>query len=99
MACIEKVDKTRSRVVLVTQGADPVIFSEYNHVTGKGYVDRFPIRELRRDKIVDTNGAGDSFVGGFLSERALGSDMLTSLKKGGAMARKIVQSVGCNLKD
>ena len=35
-------------------------------------ITEYPVPPLEKDDIVDTNGAGDAFVGGFLSELALG---------------------------
>jgi len=50
---------------------------------------------IPRDLIVDTNGAGDSFVGGFFASLALGNDLLTSVAKGNEMAGKVIQHSGC----
>jgi len=50
---------------------------------------------LDRELIVDTNGAGDSFVGGFFASLAEGSDLLTAVAKGNELARKVVQKSGC----
>jgi adenosine kinase len=54
-----KENKQRQRIVIITQGPDPTI------VVHNGKVVEFPT--LKVDNIVDTNGAGDSFVGGFLA--------------------------------
>ena len=35
--------------------------------------------------IVDTNGAGDAFVGGFFSELAKGSDVPTAVRRGNVL--------------
>ena len=37
-------------------------------VVEDGKVLQFPVTSLPKDKIVDTNGAGDAFVGGFLAQ-------------------------------
>ncbi|GFZ11386.1 adenosine kinase 2 [Actinidia rufa] len=44
------------------EGADPVVVAE------DGKVKLFPVILLPKEKLVDTNGAGDAFVGGFLSQ-------------------------------
>ena len=33
-----------------------------------GVAKEFPVQKLDADKIVDTNGAGDAFVGGYLAQ-------------------------------
>merc|ERR1719163_2508277 len=53
--------KSRKRTVVITQGADPTIVAINGHVT------QYAINALPKEKLVDTNGAGDSFVGGFLA--------------------------------
>jgi adenosine kinase len=42
----------------------------------------FEIPAIEKDLIVDTNGAGDSFVGGFLSQIVQGKDLETAIKAG-----------------
>merc|ERR1712100_901582 len=53
--------KSRKRTVVITQGKDPTI------VAINGVVQTFPILALDAEKVVDTNGAGDAYVGGFLA--------------------------------
>jgi len=59
LAEFPKLNQKRKRIVIITQGPDPTI------VVQDGKVTEFPT--LKVDNIVDTNGAGDSFVGGFLA--------------------------------
>ena len=54
---IQKVVKGGKGTVVITQGAEPTI------VASEGKCEEFPTPELAGDKIVDSNGAGDSFVG------------------------------------
>jgi len=65
MAALPKASGYRSRTVVVTQGPSETI------VVHNGEVSTFKVEWL--EKIVDTNGAGDAFVGGFLSQLALGA--------------------------
>merc|ERR1712187_662425 len=53
--------KNRKRTVVITQGKDPTIVAINGHVTFH------PILELPKEKLVDTNGAGDAYVGGFMA--------------------------------
>jgi adenosine kinase len=50
---------------------------------------------LEKEKIVDTNGAGDSFVGGFLFEIYRGNSVDVAVKTGSKLAREVVMRSGC----
>jgi adenosine kinase len=81
--------KNRKRTVVITQGADPTI------VAINGQVKEYPILALPKEKLVDTNGAGDAYVGGFLAALSKGSDMEACAKAGAYAASVIVQNSGC----
>lgn len=68
LAKFKKTNTFRKRVAIVTQGALPVLMAYYDIFSGEYKIKEYPVGELAADKIVDTNGAGDSFVGGFLSQ-------------------------------
>ena len=70
---MEKVNQDHPRYVIITQGKDPTVVVKYDPKSPKDLrVDEYPVITLPKEKLVDTNGAGDSFVGGFLAEIALG---------------------------
>ena len=75
--------------MVITQGADPVI------VVQNGEVTLYDVTKLAADKIVDTNGAGDAFVGGFLAQLALGKSIKDCVKVGIWAATEIIQQSGC----
>lgn len=52
--------------MVITQGSQPTI------VAVDGKIRQYPTLKLPIEAIVDTNGAGDAFVGGFLSQIILG---------------------------
>jgi len=79
----------RSRVVVITQGPDPVI------VVQNGKVTECHVTKLASDKIVDTNGAGDAFVGGFLAQLAIGKSVHAAVQCGIWCATEIIQQSGC----
>jgi adenosine kinase len=81
--------KNRKRTVVITQGADPTI------VAINGQVKQYPILALSKEKLVDTNGAGDAYVGGFLAALSKGLDMEACAKAGAYGASVIVQNSGC----
>jgi len=83
-----KGNAAKSRTVIITQGADPVIVVE------KGEVTEVPVIKLDKDKIVDTNGAGDAFVGGLLAQMAKGADTRKAIECGLWAAAQILQVSG-----
>ena len=51
-------------------------------VAMNGEVTTYDVEILPKEKLVDTNGAGDAFVGGFLSQLVQGKDMRTCVLAG-----------------
>jgi len=83
IAALPKASGTRGRTVVITQGADATVVYE------NGRTHLVPVIPLAADKLVDTNGAGDAFVGGFLTGLAGGatlSDALDSRDRSGGAA-------------
>ena len=94
VATYEKANSARSRVVIITQGAEPTIV-----VTGKPgeepVVELIAVAPIEVASIVDTNGAGDSFVGGFFSQLAQDKTLTEAVNKGNEIAGKVIQKSGC----
>ena len=61
----------------------------------QGVVTTYPVEALPKELLVDTNGAGDAFVGGFLSQLAQGKEMADCVRAGHYAARVIIQRSGC----
>ncbi|XP_073002533.1 adenosine kinase 2-like [Typha latifolia] len=80
---------TRKRITVITQGSDPVVVAE------DGKVKTFPVILLPKEKLVDTNGAGDSFVGGFLSQLVKEKSIEDCVKAGCYAANVVIQRSGC----
>ncbi|CAE8581753.1 unnamed protein product [Polarella glacialis] len=78
-----------NRKVVITQGAEPTI------VAIKGKVTKYPVNQLSKEQLVDTNGAGDAFVGGFLAALIKGKDVAASCKAGSYAASIVIQHSGC----
>jgi len=76
------------RTVIFTHGSEPTI------VAHNGVVTLYPVASLDKSLIVDTNGAGDSFVGGFLAGIALGKPMEKCIAAGQYAAREVIQLEG-----
>ncbi|KAK6748674.1 hypothetical protein RB195_001345 [Necator americanus] len=80
---------SKPRTVIITQGADPVIVA-----VGKE-VSLYSVQNIPKEKIVDTNGAGDAFVGGFLSQYIQGKTIKEAIECGSYAAGEIIQKHGC----
>merc|ERR1711988_292165 len=78
------------RTVVITQGCDPTV------VAINGLVTEYPVIALPKEKLVDTNGAGDSYVGGFLAGLVKGLPLDQCAKAGAYAASIIVQHSGCS---
>lgn len=85
-----KASGTRPRVVVFTQGSDSTL------VACEGRVTTYPVDPLAKELLVDTNGAGDAFVGGFLSRLVVGAPMAECVRAGHWAAREIIQRSGCS---
>ena len=81
------------RVVVITQGSKATVVS-----VGGREVESYEVELLDRDSIVDLNGAGDAFVGGFVSQLVQGKPMEQCVQAGHYAARTIIQVSGIVLK-
>eukprot|EP00937_MAST-01D_sp_MAST-1D-sp2_P004441 g4441.t1 len=82
------------RIVIFTQGSEKTIVA-----TGQGVVQEFAVEPLAKDKLVDTNGAGDAFVGGFLSGVLREHPLRECVNAGHYAAREVIQRSGCTFPD
>ncbi|XP_071377424.1 adenosine kinase isoform X1 [Centroberyx affinis] len=90
---LPKVNKKRKRVIVFTQGKDGTIMAHGDKV------ETFPVLEIDPKNIVDTNGAGDAFVGGFLSELVQDKALDQCVKAGHYAANVIIRRAGCTFPD
>jgi adenosine kinase len=81
--------KGKDRYVVFTQGADSTV------IAYRGNTTEYEIAKLDKSKIVDTNGAGDAYVGGFLAALAKGKDIKACHEAGAYSAKIIIQQSGC----
>ena len=91
IAASPKKNASRSRTVIFTQGSGSTI------VARDGKVEEFAVDPLPKEQLVDTNGAGDAFVGGFLAGLLEGKDTKANVEAGHWAARFIIQQSGCTL--
>jgi adenosine kinase len=86
-----KVNTKRPRTVVFTQGAAPTV------VFHDGQITTYAALRVEPSEIVDLNGAGDSFVGGFLAGHVLGKSLEQSIKAGHYAASEVIRRSGCTL--
>ncbi|KAA8583862.1 hypothetical protein FQN60_015070 [Etheostoma spectabile] len=86
---LPKVNAKRQRIVVLTQGKDDTV------VTMSDKIETFPVLKIDPKDIVDTNGAGDAFVGGFLSELVQEKPLDQCVKAAHYAANVIIRQAGC----
>jgi len=88
---LPKENKKRSRVVVFTCGDKATI------VAKDGKVEEFSTVPIDASEIVDTNAAGDAFVGGFLAQLIKGESLAECIKCAHYAANVIIKRSGCSL--
>lgn len=98
IVALPKTNSARTRMAILTHGAEPTIVAT---ITADGSVDlrMFPINKVEADKIIDTNGAGDAFMGGFLSRLVKGAPLEECIRAANYAASVIIQRDGCTFPD
>ena len=91
IAASPKKNASKPRTVIFTQGSSSTI------VACDGKVEEYAVTSLPKEELVDTNGAGDAFVGGFLAALLAGKDAGACVEAGHWAARFIIQQSGCTL--
>ncbi|XP_065263472.1 adenosine kinase isoform X3 [Emys orbicularis] len=86
---LPKVNPKRQRIVVFTQGKEDTIMATENEVTA------FPVLDSDQSEIIDTNGAGDAFVGGFLSQLVYDRPLTECIRAGHYAANVIIKRSGC----
>eukprot|EP00823_Brevimastigomonas_motovehiculus_P006534 TRINITY_DN5422_c0_g1_i1.p1 TRINITY_DN5422_c0_g1~~TRINITY_DN5422_c0_g1_i1.p1 ORF type:complete len:350 (-),score=97.07 TRINITY_DN5422_c0_g1_i1:183-1232(-) len=91
IASYPKENSKRPRVVVITQGSKDCIVATGSEVQAVA------IAPMDKKEIVDTNGAGDAFCGGFLAKYVEGRDLKTCVLAGDYSAKVILRVSGCSL--
>lgn len=86
---MERIRSCGPEIVMVTWGRKGALMLAEE---GRYHVPAFPTT-----KAIDPTGAGDAFMGGFLSQYLRGRDPLWSASVGAAVASCIVETLGCRL--
>jgi len=93
IAAYRKVN-ARPRVVVITQGPESTVVVDGANPEGKAY----PVTPITSELIVDTNGAGDAFAGGFLGAYVAGKSIGECVEVGHKLGAMCVQLVGPQFK-
>ena len=94
IALLPKSNPSHPRIVIFTQGARETVMVTSDEPNNSQL---FPVNPLRDDQIVDTNGAGDAFAGGFVGALVAGKNLGESILAGHALACACVQQVSAKL--
>ena len=86
----------RDRILIITCGSRGVFGSKYNYETQQleFVLQRFP-SFIKHEDIVDLNGAGDAFLGGYISQWMQGKSLDACCKAGNDASGIILKNVGC----
>lgn len=90
IAALPKANQ-RPRVVIITQGKDATIVAQGSQVV------EYTVPPLKQEDIVDCNGAGDAFVGGYLAGLARGLGTEECVHAGHFAAAAILKVSGCKV--
>uniref|UniRef100_A0A7S2W9R3 Adenosine kinase n=1 Tax=Eucampia antarctica TaxID=49252 RepID=A0A7S2W9R3_9STRA len=91
VAASPKKNDKRPRTVIFTQGSGSTI------VACNGSVKEYSVVALPKEQLVDTNGAGDAFVGGFLSQLVQDKPVEECVDAGHWAAKYIIQQSGTTI--
>lgn len=91
IAALPKENDKRARVVVITQGDKPTIVAQGGAIT------EFDVIPIKAEDIVDTNGAGDAFVGGFLAQLVQDKTIADCVKCAHFAANYIIKRSGITM--
>lgn len=104
LASSSKSNASKPRLVVITQGADSTLVASSQPSAVSSNIKpedenpkTYAVPKLADDKIVDTNGAGDMFAGGFLGALALGKDIDECIEVGHKLGQICCGQIGPKL--
>lgn len=93
---IHQMLSKKDRYLVITVGEKGVFASKYDYEkNGLDFIIQTFPPFINNDEIVDLNGAGDAFLGGFLSQWMQGKMLDQCLKMGNKASGVIIRNVGC----
>lgn len=92
----KRLTKKKDRLFLVTDGSKGAIVAKYDYdKRGMDFILQCFPNVIKMEDITDLNGAGDAFLGGFLSQYMLGKNIESCCKAGNDAASVILKNIGC----
>ena len=92
----KKLKQKENRLLLFTDGPNGALCGKYNYESNQlDYIIQCFAPKVKDEEIKDLNGAGDAFLGGFLSEYMKGRYVYDCCKNGINAATIILKNVGC----
>ncbi|GET92426.1 adenosine kinase-like protein [Leishmania tarentolae] len=88
LSMLPRATTSKPRLVVGTCG------SHDTYVASGDYIRCYPVPPMTQEEMVDVNGAGDAFVGGFLAQYVLSHDESTSVVVGHASAQNCIRHNG-----
>jgi len=89
---LPKANKTRPRTTIITRGADSILY------INKGEnVSEYHVPNIQDHEIIDTNGAGDAFCGGFIASFVQEKPIEKCMESGCFAASVVIRQQGCTL--
>jgi len=88
---IPKLSVSHSRIIIFTRGAESTLLVTSTEPRNAIY---FPVEALSDEEIIDTNGAGNAFTGGFLAALVSGKELDECIGTGHKLARMRIGQVG-----
>ena len=86
----------KERIFVATDGANGVFVSKYDYKEKKlDFLLQSFANKIKHDEICDLNGAGDAFLGGFLSQFMKGASIQKCCKAGNEVSAIIIKNIGC----
>lgn len=86
---------SKRKIIVITDGSNPVFFYQGNSSGIES--DLVNVPRVNADEIIDTTGAGDSFVAGFLYAFMEGKPTRECIELGCEISAKVIKVIGCNL--
>jgi len=88
VVALPKENPNKPRICVITQGSKATIVYD-------GELHSYPVAKIDKELIVDFNGAGDSFIGGFLAGLTIGKSLEKCVLAGHYCASQKIQRTGC----
>ena len=93
---IYQILNNKDRIILVTARHNGVFCSKFDSQTQNAiHFQAYP-EKISQNDIVDFNGAGDAFLGGFLSQQILNQTLENCCHCGNHTAAVVIKQLGCN---